>query len=156
MLADLLRSLLGMDGGAARPATQAAKKAGQGVARPAQPKQQMQPLLYDGYPSHYSDNVYHMMTGPTRNDFVKYKRVPEEDEGFVGNSRSLNQFSPLNMDVKNFSGAADFSGTNPMQAFGARTGNPMGFDTIPNNFTGGRTGYYQGSNPHLNNIDDLD
>lgn len=176
MLGDLLRELLGIGGGAAKPATRTAKKAGSGAARAkrfAGTQQKARPMTpsqrdYPGRTNYGTpqDNMIDTPGGyvtPEQYDrgllfggYPRSSRRMPEDAGFVGNPRSLNQYSPLNMDVKNFSGAADFGRTNPMQAFGARTANPMGFDSIPNNYTAGRTGYYQGSNPYLNNIDDLD
>ena len=100
----------------------------------------------------------------------------EEDAGFVGNPRNLNQYSPANADIRNFMPQAEDdymvspqfsrisddvrnwrqsrpfvqSPTSAMQG-GVY---PMDMDAIPGNNTRGRTGYYQGSNPYLNNLED--
>lgn len=57
------------------------------------------------------------------NGFLRNARY--EDEGFVGNPRSMNQYSPLNADVRSFAPGSwqtpDLMGTT------YRTGHPMGF-----------------------------
>lgn len=86
--------------------------AGQGALNGALPMRKMAtkkpirsgqqvPLLKNGYPAHYQDNTYKMQLGG-RDNFINYKRIPEEDEGFVGNPSNLNQYSPLNADIANF------------------------------------------------------
>ena len=99
-----------------------------------------------------------------------------EDEGFVGTSRNLNQMSPANADIRNFSQMAEddyvagpqFSRINqdirnwrqqrplaPSPTSAMQGGwQPVDMDTVPTNFTRGRTGYYQGSNPFINSLND--
>lgn len=63
--------------------------------------------------------------------FANQPRRQYEDEGFVGNPRSMNQFSPMNADVRSFPGVnPDFGlrmqgGLRGIQNPGAI--NPMGF-----------------------------
>lgn len=128
MLGDLLRSLLGMDGGVAKPATQAAKKAGQGVARSIGGAGKMNP---NNTPVGKA-----MQMQPMRQMKMRPK-MPELEK--------MQYRMPYGQ------GTSDFT---PDSLMGQ--GSPIGNEFVPNNYTAGRTGYYQGSNPYLNNIDDLD
>lgn len=72
-----------------------------------------------------------------------------------------NSFAPINYAQK--MPQVSFPQVNPMGFTGSsiqepyqglqNTGPVMDWDSIPNNYTAGRTGYYQGSNPYLNNLD---
>lgn len=121
-----LRKLLGIE----RPAAQAAKKAASGAVGGAialKSQRDFPGKTNYGVPQ---DDMIDTPGGYiTRQQYDKnlmtngYLRgAIHEDEGFVGTPRNLNQMSPANADIRNF--------------------------------TRGRTGYYQGSNPFINSLND--
>lgn len=160
-ISDLLRNLLPQ---AAKPVTNAAKKgvlgAGLGAAN-MNPKQdmpmlpeyrQMKPLL-----SRYEKKPYRLPDGGT-SEFINRPNVVSnwnmrqqpEDASYMQTGQGL---SPISSDIANWNQRRPFQ-QSPISAMQGGWG-PVDMDTVPTNNTSNRTGYYQGSNPNLNSLEDL-
>lgn len=134
MLGNLLRELLGLDNGAVGQAKKGAAGAaiggGVGSARKMKPKippkRQKLPMEKMLPMKPYANPAQPQFPGRT-NYGVPQDNMIDTSMGYLTNDQ-FNQ-----------------GATGRLQ----RQSNPMDFDTIPNNFTAGRTGYYQGSNPYL-------